>query len=265
MVDITILIPTFLSVLTFLAVSAIHSGISRDMAFYLIAISNGASIIGRIAAGILGDRYGPLNMIIPFTLVVAVVTYGAVFFYHHLLLSLILFSAWPYAHNLVGYIFITIFYGYVEVVLSRTFKLNHSYSITFGAYVGLLPSPAASLGPLHSVGVRIGFQLTFMSFAILIGPPIAGAIRSTSSTGGFEQAGAYAGELFQGYEQIDLIVVFRIRHCGWGYIHGVDKEICNREVAGGKDIRNRELPAWFLNYMYICPKQYITAWRIQFN
>lgn len=147
------------ALLTFLAVSATINGISRDMAFYLISITNGASIFGRIAAGFLGDRYGPLNMLIPFTLVVSAVTY-----------------AWPYAHNLGGYICITVFYG-----------------IAFGAYVGLLPSPAASLGPLSSVGARIGFQLTFMSFSILIGPPIAGAIRSTSPSGGFEAAGAYAG------------------------------------------------------------------------
>lgn len=50
------------------------------MAFYLVSITNGASIIGRVAAGILGDRYGPLNMLIPFTLVVAAVTYGTVIY-----------------------------------------------------------------------------------------------------------------------------------------------------------------------------------------
>jgi len=33
-----------------------------------------------------------------------------------------------------------------------------------------------------------------MSFAILLGPPIAGAVRSASPTGGFEGAGAYAGK-----------------------------------------------------------------------
>jgi MCP family monocarboxylic acid transporter-like MFS transporter 10 len=69
----------FTAVLTYLAVSAIKKGISTDMAFYLVSIINAASILGRVAAGILGDRHGPLNMLIPFTLSVAIVTYGKSF------------------------------------------------------------------------------------------------------------------------------------------------------------------------------------------
>lgn len=65
-----------IAALTYLAVSAIKEGISTDMAFYLVSVTNAASIIGRVAAGILGDRHGPLNMIIPFTFLVAIMTYG---------------------------------------------------------------------------------------------------------------------------------------------------------------------------------------------
>jgi MFS transporter, MCT family, solute carrier family 16 (monocarboxylic acid transporters), member 10 len=102
----------FIAVLTYLAVSAIKKGISTSMAFYLVSIINAASILGRVAAGILGDRHGPLNMLIPFTLLAAIVTYGkSLQFTVHLVLISSL--AWPYTHNLLGFIFITIFYGSV--------------------------------------------------------------------------------------------------------------------------------------------------------
>jgi MFS transporter, MCT family, solute carrier family 16 (monocarboxylic acid transporters), member 10 len=104
----------FIAVLTYLAVSAIKKGISTDMAFYLVSVTNAASILGRVAAGILGDRHGPLNMMIPFTFLVAIVTYGeSMQFTISLVLISFSFIAWPYAHNLLGFIFITIFYGSV--------------------------------------------------------------------------------------------------------------------------------------------------------
>jgi len=99
-----------IAVLTYLAVSAIKKGISTDMAFYLVSITNAASILGRVAAGILGDQHGPLNMMIPFTFLVAIVTYGESLHFT-LRLSLISVLAWPYAHDLLGFIFITVFYG----------------------------------------------------------------------------------------------------------------------------------------------------------
>jgi MFS transporter, MCT family, solute carrier family 16 (monocarboxylic acid transporters), member 10 len=104
----------FVAVLTYLAVSAIKKGISPDMAFYLVSVTNAASILGRVAAGTLGDRHGPLNMMIPFTFLVAIVTYGESlqFMVHPVLISSL---AWPYAHNLLGFIFITIFYGLVTL------------------------------------------------------------------------------------------------------------------------------------------------------
>ncbi|KAG9052339.1 hypothetical protein FS842_010032 [Serendipita sp. 407] len=145
------------AILTFLVISAVVKGIDRNLAFYFVSIMNFASIVGRLTAGILGDKFGPLNVMIPFTVGAALVTY-----------------CWPYAHTIPGFVLIAVFYG-----------------ISFGAYVGLLPSPAASLGPLHSMGERIGFQLSIMSIAILIGSPIAGEIRSLPL--GFRGTGAYAG------------------------------------------------------------------------
>ncbi len=69
--------------------------------------------------------------------------------------------------------------------------IETTLSIAFGAFVGLLPSPSATLGPIAHVVERIGIQLTFMSFAILVGSPIAGAIRADPL--GFVGASIYGG------------------------------------------------------------------------
>lgn len=45
---------------------------------------------------------------------------------------------------------------------------------------------------MNSVGERVGMQLTIMSIAILIGSPIAGAVRARPL--GFEGAGIYGGK-----------------------------------------------------------------------
>jgi len=39
-------------------VSAVEIGVSKDFAFYIISISNAASAVGRLLAGIIGDKIG---------------------------------------------------------------------------------------------------------------------------------------------------------------------------------------------------------------
>ena len=46
------------TVLTFLDLSAIAIGVSPNFSFYLVAISNAASTLGRFAAGLGTDRFG---------------------------------------------------------------------------------------------------------------------------------------------------------------------------------------------------------------
>lgn len=166
------------AILTFLAVSAVVKGIDRSSAFYFVSIMNGASIVGRLSAGVLGDIFGPLNLLIPFTFIAGIVSY-----------------AWPYAHNYGGFVGISIVYG-----------------MAFGAYVGLLPSPAASLGPIETVGERVGFQLSFMSIAILIGSPIAGAIRARPL--GFRGTGIYAGSCIM-LAVVCLVLTRRVAKKTW--------------------------------------------------
>lgn len=46
------------TVLTYIDLSAIRVGVSPDFSFYLVSISNGCSLFGRVAGGIGSDRIG---------------------------------------------------------------------------------------------------------------------------------------------------------------------------------------------------------------
>lgn len=107
--------------LIYLQGSAQAAGLSPNFAFYLTAISNCASLIGRIASGVLADRYGPLNVLIPFTMM------GGI-------MSLV----WPYVTSrLTPLVIVTIVYGCAT-----------------GAFVTLLPSAPARLGGMSDAGRR---------------------------------------------------------------------------------------------------------------
>lgn len=48
----------FALVLTYIDLSALAIGVSQDMAFYLVAIANASSGLGRIMAGLMADKVG---------------------------------------------------------------------------------------------------------------------------------------------------------------------------------------------------------------
>ncbi|KAJ7087713.1 major facilitator superfamily domain-containing protein [Mycena crocata] len=145
------------TVLTFIDVSAIRAGVSPDFSFYLVSIANGCSLIGRVAGGIGSDKIGPLNVLIPMTLVAAGMTF-----------------AWPYAHTQASLIVIAALYGVVS-----------------GVYVSVFPLPLFTLGEVADIGRRTGMALTIAALGALAGPPISGAINT--ATGGFKAVGYYAG------------------------------------------------------------------------
>lgn len=121
--------------------SFLHS--DGDIAFYIIAILNAASVFGRIAPGILADHFGSLNTIIPISLIAAVLAF-----------------AWIVIRNEAGTIVFAILYGFAS-----------------GAIVSL---PATILARLTSnlsiLGTRMGMSFTFAGLGLLIGNPIAGAL-----------------------------------------------------------------------------------------
>ncbi|KAI0641337.1 MFS general substrate transporter [Trametes meyenii] len=143
--------------LTYLSISGVLAGVDRDLSFYLLSIANATSLLGRIGGGVLADRYGPFNVLIPGTLITAAMTY-----------------AWPFAVTKGPLVTVSVLYG-----------------ISSGVFVAIMASPLSRMGKLTDVGMRVGMSLTLMSFGALAGPPISGAI--LDHTGSFENVGYYAG------------------------------------------------------------------------
>ncbi|PIL27934.1 MFS general substrate transporter [Ganoderma sinense ZZ0214-1] len=144
-------------VFTYLTVSAVGEGVNADVSFYLLAIANAVSILGRVISGVLADRFGPLNLLIPATLLTAVVTF-----------------AWPFATNVASFVVISIFLG-----------------ISTGATLALIVQPFARMGPVSEVGLRIGMGLTVVSIGVITGLPMSGAIHD--GTGSFKDVGYVGG------------------------------------------------------------------------
>ncbi|RPD52525.1 MFS general substrate transporter [Lentinus tigrinus ALCF2SS1-6] len=147
----------FYTVLTYIDVSATEAGIPSSLSFYLVAIANGCSLIGRIAGGVIADKTGPLTVMIPATFINGILTF-----------------AWPFAKSTGAYIAIAVIYGMVN-----------------GVFVSLVPGPIMQMGRTQRIGVLVGMSSTIMALGAVAGPPISGAINS--STGGFKFVGIYAG------------------------------------------------------------------------
>ncbi|KAF8551015.1 MFS general substrate transporter [Imleria badia] len=146
--------------LSYLNLSAQVASVGRppNYAFYLVSFANCGSLISRVASGYLADKFGPLNVLIPFTFVAGITSY-----------------IWPYvtAHA-PGIIVISIIYGCAT-----------------GAFVSLLPSVPIRLGRMEDAGSRVGMATTCILFGSAAGPPLAGLLHTMS--GGFVDVGLYAG------------------------------------------------------------------------
>ncbi|TCD70279.1 hypothetical protein EIP91_004180 [Steccherinum ochraceum] len=159
------------TVLTYIDVSAVHAGLDPNFTYYLVAIANVSSGFGRITAGFIADRTGPLNILIPGTTIAAVLTY-----------------AWPFAKTTGDFVAIAIIYGLFSAV-----------------YVSLLPAPIMAMGNQHNVGIMVGVSMTILAAGAISGPPISGAINA--STGGFKSVGYYAGSMI--LASVALLIVTR--------------------------------------------------------
>ncbi len=112
---------------------------------YYLSILNAASTFGRILPGIIADRAGRINTILP-----------------HLAVSSVLLFIYPLCNNLAGIIIFSILYGFAS-----------------GAYVSLIPACVSQLGSTHTVGQRVGMMFMISSIGALLGQPISGAILGT--------------------------------------------------------------------------------------
>lgn len=115
----------------------------NNLAFYTLSILNAASVFGRIIPNFLADKTGPLNMLIPCSLIAGILAF-----------------CWIAVDNVAGTIIFCIFYGFFS-----------------GTFVSLPPTTVVSLSPsLSVVGTRMGMSFAFAAFGILIGNPVAGVI-----------------------------------------------------------------------------------------
>lgn len=126
-------------------------GISQSLSLYVSMIAQASSILGRLVAGYSASRIGGM---IPW--ITCVFSSG------------IISIAWLGAHTTGSFIAIAALYGCFS-----------------GALIPLPPSVFPVVCPDPKVfGTRLGMAQGFGSIASLIGPPIAAALASVSSTGG---------------------------------------------------------------------------------
>lgn len=122
---------------------------SRDLGFYLLPILNAASIPGRIIPNFIGDKIGPLNILIPCSFMTGVVA-----------------LTWIAVHDIPGIITYSCFYGFFS-----------------GAFISIAPVCIVAItSDLRQIGTRMGMNFFVSSFGLLIGTPITGAILSSSGS-----------------------------------------------------------------------------------
>jgi MFS transporter, MCT family, aspergillic acid transporter len=129
--------------ITFLPVRALAAGFDTDLAQYLVAILNAASLFGRLASGFAADKLGKFNAF-------CISCYAT---------GIFILGLWIPASSQAAIIAFSALFGFFS-----------------GAYVSLLGALVAQLSPLPEIGYRTG-----LAFLICAGPglatsPIAGAI-----------------------------------------------------------------------------------------
>jgi MFS family permease len=144
--------------LFYLPAYGISRGMDETLASYLVAIINGASIPGRIIPGILGDKLGRLNTLLFAGLSTAIVI-----------------LCWPRTTSTAGIISFSVVFGFSSGAI-----------ISAGSVVfTLCPSNPKDIGTFMGMGIAVG------SIAVLIGPPINGALLHKYHS--FDQMAVFSG------------------------------------------------------------------------
>lgn len=142
----------------FLPSYAIAQGMSPSLAFYLVAILNGASLPGRILPGILADKFGRMNM-----LFAAGVSTG------------MLTLCWQAVKSNAAILVFAVIFGFC------------SGAIVSGVAVGFASCPKDP----KDIGTYMGMGMAVASIAALIGPPVNGAL--IDHYHGFDQVSIFSG------------------------------------------------------------------------
>jgi MFS family permease len=137
---------------------AVHRGMSSTLAAYLSAIINASSTFGRILPGILADRFGALNLYF-----LAAIGTGTVIFCLNE----------PTTNAAI--IVYSVFYGFISGTI--------------------IPSSSAAMSMCtkdpRNLGTYMGMGMGVSTFAVLIGPPVSGAL--FEKYGGFSQVSIFGG------------------------------------------------------------------------
>ncbi|XWW99887.1 hypothetical protein V2A60_007901 [Cordyceps javanica] len=129
---------------------ALNPPLSYPESLNLLLILNGVGIIGRIAPNFIADRIGAVNVFIPTSIIASLLVYC--------------FMAIESPTGLYAWVVI---YGIVGAGIQSLFPAALSFLTT----------------DLRKLGVRMGMVFTIVSFAVLTGPPIAGAIIASPAGG----------------------------------------------------------------------------------
>lgn len=129
--------------INYLPTVAVSAGMTKSLAQYLVAIYNGASLIGRLSSGILADRFGRFNAFIASCYVAGI----------------LVLAMWiPGTEN------------------ATTIAFAAMFGLFSGAYIALLVALIAQVSPIREIGYRNGVACLAQSVGGLAATPIAGAI-----------------------------------------------------------------------------------------
>lgn len=134
-----------------------HEILSPDLAVYLLAILNSSSIFGRVVPAFLAQRIEPFKIIIGAAIILAITS-----------VSLIAATTSP---------------RLLATVFSQGFFTGSFFALQPTIFVKLTGDP-------RKVGTRFGMAFSVMSFALLFGPPIGGALRRSL---GYSSAWIWSG------------------------------------------------------------------------
>ncbi|EPQ27809.1 uncharacterized protein PFL1_04554 [Pseudozyma flocculosa PF-1] len=109
---------------------------------YYLSILNASSMFGRALPGLVADKVGRINVLLP-----------------HIAISAVLLIFFPLCVNVGGLVAFAVIFGF-----------------TSGCYVSLIPACCAQLGSTATVGTRNGMMFMVGSLGGLFGTPISGAI-----------------------------------------------------------------------------------------
>ncbi|KAJ1324241.1 MFS transporter MCT family solute carrier family 16 (monocarboxylic acid transporters) member 10 [Microdochium nivale] len=162
--------------------------LSYTDALNLLLVLNGVGLLGRMLPNYFADRLGPLNLLAPACLV-----------------SGVLMFIWS---------------GAVETP-AQLYAWSAFYGIFGGAIQSLFPAGLSSLtaDPPRKQGTRMGMVFTIVSFAVLTGNPIAGAIITATPGQSYVGAQCFAGaDLLVGTGFIVAARTVKMRKAGGGWM-----------------------------------------------